>query len=168
MQPTNLNVFFGSTYLSQPQLPNSNHSHMYHASFAFMTTIIINLLQLKYQGNQFPSPFETNSITISVALIFFFLYCFFHHNPRFMSRICFYHRGLSRVMTMLCSSLALACLGSLLLPLSTQTTALHVLYGSILVSVSCCAWFCWRRLRSSPLRRGNLLPVHTRELWVRP
>ncbi|KAK9667996.1 hypothetical protein RND81_13G027400 [Saponaria officinalis] len=171
MQPTNLNVFFGSTYISHPQSPYSNHAHKYHSIFTFMSTIIINLLQLKYQGSQFPSPFETNPTTISVALICFFLYCFFYHNPRFMSRVRVYNYGLNRGMTMVCGSLALACLGSLLFPLSAQTTALHVLYGAIgLVSVLCNAWLCWRRLYrdSSPPRRVNLLPVHTREIRVRP
>ncbi|KAK9667990.1 hypothetical protein RND81_13G026800 [Saponaria officinalis] len=165
MQPTNLNVFFGSNYISHSQLSYSNHAHDYHFIFTFMSTIIINLLQLKYQGSQFRSPFETRPITISVALICFFLYCFFFHNPRFISRISFDHRGLSRVMTMLCGSLGLACLGSLLLPLSSQTTALHVLYGIAgMALVSCCAWLCWKRLQ----KRGNLLPVYTREIELRP
>ncbi|KAK9667997.1 hypothetical protein RND81_13G027500 [Saponaria officinalis] len=125
-----------------------------------MSTIIINLLQLKYQGSQFPSPFETNPTTLSVALICFFLYCFFYHNPRFMSRVRVYNYGLNRGMTMVCGSLALACLGSLLFPLSAQTTALHVLYGAIgLGSVLCSAWLCWRRLYrdSSPPREIRVL-----------
>ncbi|KAK9668000.1 hypothetical protein RND81_13G027800 [Saponaria officinalis] len=99
MQPTNLNVFFGSNY--------------------------INFLQLKYQGNQFRSPFETNPTTLLIALLCFLLYCFFYHSPRCISRISFYQSGLNRGMAMVCGSLALACLGSMLFPLSAQTTALH-------------------------------------------
>ncbi|KAL3497527.1 hypothetical protein ACH5RR_040259 [Cinchona calisaya] len=45
-----------------------------HAIFAFLVTLLLNFLQVKYQGKA-ESPFETHPKTMLVAIVTLFIYC---------------------------------------------------------------------------------------------
>ncbi|KAL7199438.1 hypothetical protein ACSBR2_021664 [Camellia fascicularis] len=65
---------------------DKGNKHMYNqfraaqlrcrAVLAFILSLLLSLLQLKYQGNKDISPFDTHPTSVRVAIASFLLYCF--------------------------------------------------------------------------------------------
>ncbi|KAH7863708.1 hypothetical protein Vadar_020991 [Vaccinium darrowii] len=71
-----INVVFiniTSYNISQQQRPVPTP---HHAVFSFLISALLNLLELKYQGNGITSPFQTDPKIMWVALVGLILYCF--------------------------------------------------------------------------------------------
>lgn len=98
-----------------PAFFTSSH---HHSTLAFIIQVLVNLIQVKYQGKP-QSPFDTHPITTSIAIFSLLLYCFLallDHPP--VSAItpgpspC--ARALTRSLMALTASLSLISLASLL------------------------------------------------------
>ncbi|KAF7137791.1 hypothetical protein RHSIM_Rhsim07G0111700 [Rhododendron simsii] len=82
-----------------------------HTVLAFIVPVLLNLLQIKYQGNQL-SPFDTYPISMVISVASLLLYCFGYHAK---SRWPTYALAVSRVMVVF-GSLSVVSLASSLFP----------------------------------------------------
>lgn len=144
--------------------------------FTFIATLIVSLLQLKYQGDHVLSPFDTNPTTMFLAIVSLALYCatyattFFKASflPLSLSTTNYIYSldDLCQKWMTLFGSMALASFGSLLFSTSSQRYALYALcaiFGLVIVII------CWGRFYLDGLQRSssqhmNLIPLHMREL----
>lgn len=114
-----------SNYLLQPPPPPSLESC--HTVLAFVVPVLLNLLQIKYQGNQL-SPFDTHPISMVISVASLLLYCFGYHAK---SRWPTYALVVSRVMVVF-GSLSVVSLATVLFPesLGPVLCTLFVLFSA--------------------------------------
>ncbi|KNA09802.1 hypothetical protein SOVF_150140 [Spinacia oleracea] len=170
--------------------PKSLNPNYLNCIFTFMVTFLLSLLQLKSQGEDTISPFSTNPFTILLSTLWLLLYCCAFatclksssssssapppplpslttssppppptiHLPSSPQTT----KYSPKEMMIICGMLALASLGSLLFPSSAQLYSLYTMY----VSIGLYVVFHWARLRHriSQAPRGNILPLHIREI----
>jgi len=173
----NNNYLFSRAYFlfeyNPTNIRGSNYA-VYHSVLSFMAGLIVNLLQLKFQGygtsSTASSPFCTHTATMLFAILSLLLYCL-------AALIAANTTSVSSLLTLIlakidCSaeqlmvlfgSMASASLGYLLLPGSVQNYVLYIFYALVgFIVLLRCPSFLPNRARSS---RGNLLPVLTRETY---
>ncbi|KAL3497531.1 hypothetical protein ACH5RR_040263 [Cinchona calisaya] len=85
-----------------------------HAIFIFLVSLLLNFLQIKYQGKA-ESPFETHPKAMFVAIVTLFLYCLSYDAKVRFSKI---HQNVSfvNISMAIFGPLSLAALSSVLLP----------------------------------------------------
>ncbi|WMV43577.1 hypothetical protein MTR67_036962 [Solanum verrucosum] len=83
--------------------------------FGFFFTILLNFLQLKYQGNNNTDPFSTHPKTMRVSVTSLVLYCLIYAIKLIFSRHYMYRKFSDHVMIFF-SSLSLASTASVLFP----------------------------------------------------
>ncbi|KAG5539913.1 hypothetical protein RHGRI_020212 [Rhododendron griersonianum] len=110
-----------SNYLLQPPPPPSLESC--HTVLAFIVPVLLNLLQIKYQGNQL-SPLDTHPISMVISVASLLLYCLGYHAK---SRWPTYALVVSRGMVVL-GSLSVVSLASILFPDSFGPVLLYTLF----------------------------------------
>ena len=166
--------FGPNNYISQPQTaPNSNHQltlqnqdhHDFNLIFTFMVTLLLNLLQLKYQGDYYISPFQSNFLTIFFSILWLVLYyCCAYAACKMVSA----SRQICKQMMHIFGAMALSSLGSLLFPDSVQHAALYALYAMVAfgVVVRRCAGFCSGLIKYFVTNTWNMLPLCSTETSI--
>lgn len=175
------NIFIGPNYyISQFKstiILKLSPQETYNPIFTFTATLLVSLLQLKYQGDHASSPFDSNPATMFFAVVSFLLYSvtyvvclksspFSSPSLSSLSMTTMNNnviQGLCQKWMVLFGSMALASLSSLLFS-CTQRYVVYVLYAIFGMGIVIMHWGCVILgviQRGSFLRRNvNILPLH--------
>ena len=155
-------------------MPNS-----FHAIFAFINPVVLNLLELRYQGKPI-TPFDTHPITMMVGISCLLAYCLAYgfELKCHVSQLSPTHRSTLRRSMVLFGSLSLVSFVSVLFPGSVQLILFNLyvllLIMGLLLHAQVKIFFRARELRSVRRRsnsahwlvaattfrdQGNLLPL---------
>ena len=174
------NIFIGPNYyISQCKttvILKLSPQETYNSVFTFTATLLVSLLQLKYQGDHASSPFDVNPATMFFAVISFLLYSLTYvvclkSSPSLSSSSMTRMnnnviQGLYQKWMVLFGSMALASLSSLLFS-CTQRYVVYVLYAIFGMGIVIMHWRCVIlgviQMGTFLRRKVNILPLHMRE-----